>query len=117
MEWVAVAATAVIAGVVGVAVGFFVRGVWASQTVKAAQDKAGRIVAEARAQQKDMILEAKDEKLRLQREAEEEARAKRSELQGLERRLLVAVPMGRSAAFDFAGQRVGPVEHLVANAL
>ncbi|MHB8961169.1 MAG: ribonuclease Y [Candidatus Limnocylindrales bacterium] len=88
MEWVAVAATAVIAGVVGVAVGFFVRGVWASQTVKAANDKAARIVAEARAQQKDMILEAKDEKLRLQREAEEEARAKRSELQGLERRLL-----------------------------
>ncbi len=88
MEWVAVAATAVIAGVVGVAVGFFVRGVWASQTVKAANDKAARIVAEARAQQKDMILEAKDEKLRLQREAEEEARAKRSEIQGLERRLL-----------------------------
>ena len=88
MEWVAVAATAVIAGVVGVAVGFLVRGVWASQTVKAANDKAARIVAEARAQQKDMILEAKDEKLRLQREAEEEARAKRSEIQGLERRLL-----------------------------
>jgi ribonuclease Y len=88
MEWVAVAATAVIAGVVGIAVGFLVRGVWASQTVKAAQDKAGRIVAEARAQQKDLILEAKDEKLRLQREAEEEARAKRSELGGLERRLL-----------------------------
>jgi ribonuclease Y len=88
MDWVAVAATAVIAGVVGMAVGFLTRGVWASQTVKAAQDKAGRIVAEARAQQKDMILEAKDEKLRLQREAEEEARAKRSELQGLERRLL-----------------------------
>jgi len=88
MEWVVVAAVAVIAGVVGVAVGFLIRGVWASQTVKAAQDKAGRIVAEARAQQKDLILEAKDEKLRLQREAEEEARAKRSELQGLERRLL-----------------------------
>jgi ribonuclease Y len=88
MDWVAVAVTAVVAVVVGVAVGFVVRGFWASQTVKAAQDKAGRIVAEARAQQKDMILEAKDEKLRLQREAEEEARAKRSELQGLERRLL-----------------------------
>ncbi|HEY4751705.1 MAG TPA: ribonuclease Y, partial [Candidatus Limnocylindrales bacterium] len=88
MDWVAVAVTAVVAVVVGVAVGFLVRGFWASQTVKAAQDKAGRIVAEARAQQKDMILEAKDEKLRLQREAEEEARAKRSELQGLERRLL-----------------------------
>jgi ribonucrease Y len=88
MEWVAVAAAAVIAGVVGVAVGFVVRGVLSGQAVKAAQDKADRIVAEARAQQKDLILEAKDEKLRLQREAEEEARAKRSELQGLERRLL-----------------------------
>ena len=88
MEWVAVAATAVIAGVVGVAVGFLVRGVWASQAIKAANDRAARIVSDARSQQKDMILEAKDEKLRLQREAEEEARAKRAELQGLERRLL-----------------------------
>ena len=83
-----VAGAALIAVVVGVAVGFLARGVWASQTVKSAQDKAARIVAEARTQQKDMILEAKDEKLRQQREAEDEARAKRGELQGLERRLL-----------------------------
>jgi ribonucrease Y len=88
MEPVVVAAIVVVAAVVGVAVGFVVRGTWSSQTVKSAQDKAARIVAEARAQQKDMILEAKDEKLRLQREAEEEARAKRTELQNLERRLL-----------------------------
>ena len=66
-----------VAAVVGVAVGFVARGILASQTIKAAQDKAARIVAEARTQQKDMILEAKDEKLRLQREAEDEARAKR----------------------------------------
>ncbi len=83
-----VAGAAVIAAVVGIAVGFLARGVWASQTIKSAQDKAARIVAEARAQQKDLILEAKDEKLRQQREAEEEARTKRGELQGLERRLL-----------------------------
>ena len=83
-----VAVAAVVAAVVGVAVGFVARGMWSSQTVKSAQDKAARIVAEARTQQKDMILEAKDEKLRLGREAEEEARAKRNELQGLERRLL-----------------------------
>ncbi len=88
MEPVAVAATAVLTGVAGVAVGFVVRSLWANQALKSAQDKAGRIVAEARAQQKDLILEAKDEKLRLQREAEEEARAKRAEIQGLERRLL-----------------------------
>ncbi len=78
----------VAAGVVGVAVGFVVRGVLANQGIKSAQDKAARIVAEARAQQKDMILEAKDEKLRLQREAEDEARQKRNELTNLERRLL-----------------------------
>ena len=77
MDAFVVAGAAVIAAVVGVAVGFVARGVWASQTLKSAQDKAARIVAEARTQQKDMILEAKDEKLRLQREAEEEARAKR----------------------------------------
>jgi ribonuclease Y len=81
-------AAAVVAAVVGVVVGFVARGMLASQTIKAAQDKAARIVAEARAQQKDMILEAKDEKLRQQREAEEEARLKRGELTNLERRLL-----------------------------
>ncbi len=83
-----VAGSAVVAAVVGIAVGFIARGMWSAQTVKSAQDKAARIVAEARTQQKDLILEAKDEKLRLGREAEDEARAKRTELQNLERRLL-----------------------------
>ena len=87
MDVVAVGA-ALVAAVIGVVVGLFARGMWASQTLKSAQDKAARIVAEARAQQKDMILEAKDEKLRGQREAEEEARQKRAELGNLERRLL-----------------------------
>jgi ribonuclease Y len=88
MDAIVVAGAAVIAAAVGVAAGFVARGIWATQTLKSAQDKAARIVAEARTQQKELILEAKDEKLRLQREAEEEARAKRSELQNLERRLL-----------------------------
>jgi ribonuclease Y len=56
--------------------------------MKAAAAEARRIEAEARARQKELILEAKDEKLRLQREAEEEARARRGELAALERRLL-----------------------------
>jgi ribonuclease Y len=88
MEVAALAAVAVVAIAVGAVVGFVARGLLANQAIKAAQDKAARIVAEARTQQKDLILEAKDEKLRLQREAEEEARAKRAELSGLERRLL-----------------------------
>ena len=88
MDATVVAGAALVAAVIGVAVGFIARGIWATQTVKAAQDRAARIVADARTQQKDLILEAKDEKLRLQREAEEEARAKRAELSGIERRLL-----------------------------
>jgi ribonuclease Y len=83
---VAVALLAAIAG--GLAIGFLARSRWASQSMRAAQEKSARIVAEARTQQKELILEAKDEKLKLQREAEDEARAKRTELSALERRLL-----------------------------
>jgi len=85
----ALVATAVVAALVaGAFIGFLARGQIANQAIKSAQEKAGRIVAEARAQQKELILEAKDEKLRLQREAEDEARAKRAELATLETRLL-----------------------------
>jgi Flp pilus assembly protein CpaB len=42
----------------GAALGFVARGFWAAQAVKAAQEKAGRIIAEARAQQKELILQA-----------------------------------------------------------
>jgi ribonucrease Y len=84
-----IAALGVIAAlVVGLGLGFVARGIWGSQAVKHAQEKAGRIVAEARTQQKELILQAKDEQVRLQREAEDDARAKRNELAGLERRLL-----------------------------
>ena len=82
----AVVALVIIVG--GVALGFVARGMWAAQAVRAAQDKAGRIVAEARAQQKELILQAKDEQVRLQRETAEEERTKRAELSALERRLL-----------------------------
>ena len=72
----------------GLVVGFLARGIVAAQSVKAAHDKAGRIVAEARTQQKELILQAKDEQVRLQRELDEEGRAKRADLANLERRLL-----------------------------
>ncbi|HYU49963.1 MAG TPA: ribonuclease Y [Candidatus Limnocylindria bacterium] len=79
---------AILAVGAGAAAGFVVRGMRASQRMKQAEEKAALIVEKAYSQQKDLILEAKDEKLRLQREAEDEARAKRTELTALERRLL-----------------------------
>jgi ribonuclease Y len=85
---VVMAVVALVAIIVGFAVGFFARSMWASQSIRAATDKAARIVAEARTQQKELILQAKDEQVRLQREVEEEARAKRADLATLERRLL-----------------------------
>jgi ribonuclease Y len=88
MDTALVAAVVAAAVVAGVIVGFMARGQLANQGVKSAQEKAARIVAEARAQQKEFILEGKDERLRLGREAEDEARAKRTELGTLESRLL-----------------------------
>ncbi len=88
MDPLIVVAVAVAAAVGGALLGMLARGMWASQAMKAASSEARRIEAEARARQKELILEAKDEKLRMQGEAEDEARAKRAELASLERRLL-----------------------------
>jgi ribonucrease Y len=88
MELPVVIAVTVVAAIGGAALGIVARGVWASQSMKAAHSEARRIEAEARARQKELILEAKDEKLRMQSEAEDEARSRRTELSALERRLL-----------------------------
>jgi ribonuclease Y len=89
MDNVAIAVLALVGGLAaGLVVGFFARSRWANQSIKLAQEKAGRIVADARTQQKDLILEAKEEKIRLQREAEDEARSRRTELSSQERRLV-----------------------------
>jgi ribonuclease Y len=89
MDNVAVAIVALAGGIaVGAVLGFLARSRWANQSVKVAQEKAGRIVADARTQQKDLILEAKEDKIRLLREAEEEARSRRTELASQERRLV-----------------------------
>jgi ribonucrease Y len=88
METPVVVAVALVAAVGGAVLGAFLRTMWASQGMKAAQAEARRIEAEARTRQKELILEAKDEKLRLGREAEDEARARRNELAAQERRLV-----------------------------
>jgi ribonuclease Y len=88
MEIQFVVVVALVAAAGGAVLGVLLRSVWASQSMKAAAAESRRIEAEARARQKELILEAKDEKLRLQREAEDEARARRGELAALERRLL-----------------------------
>src|SRR5262245_33209107 len=88
MDIVPVVVAAVVALAGGAVLGFLARGVWASQSIKDAEGKAALIVEKATTRQKELILQAKDEKLRLAAEVEEEARGRRQELNNLERRLL-----------------------------
>ncbi len=88
MNDIAIVVALLAAVAIGLGIGFLARGIIANQSVKAANEKAGRIVAEARAQQKELILQAKDEQVRLQRDLDEEGRQKRADLTALERRLL-----------------------------
>jgi ribonuclease Y len=87
-EPVVLAAVIIVAVAGGLLLGFLLRGIVANEAIKAAAEKSERIVADARAQQKELILQAKEEQVRLQREVDEEGRAKRIDLQNLERRLL-----------------------------
>ena len=79
---------AAVAAVIGIAIGFVARRVIAANAVKHAEQYAERLVGDARAKQKEIVLEGKDEALHLRRAAEEEAREARATLQRSERRLL-----------------------------
>ncbi len=87
MDTFALALGALVGLAVGLGLGYVAKSQLASQSIRAATEKAARIVADANTRQKDLILEAKEEKIRLVREAEEEARERRGELTNLERRL------------------------------
>ncbi|HTE65058.1 MAG TPA: ribonuclease Y [Candidatus Binatia bacterium] len=79
---------ALVALILGVAIGYVARRYLAATAVKHAEHYAERLVAEARAKQKEIVLEGKDDALQAQRAAEEEAREKRAELLRQERLLL-----------------------------
>jgi len=85
LETLFVAAGALLLGGV---IGYLARRFLAASSVKHADSYAQRIVSEARAKQKELVLEGKDEALKLQRAAEEEVREKRADVQRQERRLL-----------------------------
>ena len=56
---------AILAAGAGAAAGFVLRGMRASQRMKQAEEKAALIIEKAYSQQKDLILQAKDEQVRL----------------------------------------------------
>jgi ribonucrease Y len=74
--------------IIGVLIGYVARRVVAGKAVRHAETYAERLIGDARQKQKEIVLEGKDESLKLQRAAEEEARDKRADLQRQERLLL-----------------------------
>ncbi|MDP6347067.1 MAG: ribonuclease Y [Dehalococcoidia bacterium] len=78
-------ASALVVG--GVAVGFIAFWLVGQRNRGLARQEAERILSEAKAKQKELILEARDEALRQRAAAESEYRERRTELQRLERRV------------------------------
>jgi len=79
--------SALVGGLVGFGVALLVRRSLALGSETTARANAERLVAEARAKQKEIILEAKDEAIKLAKTAETENRERRAELQRYETRL------------------------------
>src|SRR5215208_2877168 len=81
----------VVAAVIGVAVGFGMSSLrrqrGTGEAVEAARLQAEKLIAEATAKQKELLLEAKDEALQQRNAAEAEVRERRTEVQRQERRL------------------------------
>ena len=78
---------ALVAGLVGFGIALFVRRSFALGSETTARANADRLLAEARAKQKEIILEAKDEAITTAKTAEIENRDRRAELQRYEARL------------------------------
>jgi len=78
---------ALVGGLVGFGVALLLRRSLALSSETTARANSERLVAEARAKQKEIILEAKDEAIKLAKTAETENRERRAELQRYETRL------------------------------
>ena len=86
-DMLVVGLVALVGGVVGFGIALLLRRSLALGSETAARANADRLLAEARAKQKEIILEAKDEALKVAKTAEVENRDRRAELQRYEGRL------------------------------
>lgn len=79
--------SSVVALLVGAAVGYYVRQYMVGADLKLAQTSAEKLLAEANAKKNEILLDAKDEALKIRQAAEAEHRERRAELQRQERRI------------------------------
>jgi ribonuclease Y len=92
MDLLMVAIPTLVALLIGLAAGYWMRKSIAESKISSAEEAARQIVEqakkEAEAKQKEIVLEAKDEAFRLRSEAEAEIRERRNEVTNLEKRNL-----------------------------
>src|SRR5436305_2843347 len=86
-DMLVVGLVALVAGLLGFGIALFLRRSFALTSETTARASADRLLAEARAKQKEIILEAKDEAIKVAKTAEAENRDRRDELQRYETRL------------------------------
>src|SRR5438477_6611673 len=86
-DMLVVGLVALVAGLLGFGIALFLRRSFALTSETAARANADRLLAEARAKQKEIILEAKDEAIKVAKTAETENRERRAERQRYETRL------------------------------
>jgi ribonucrease Y len=86
-DFLVVGLVALVAGLVGFGIAMLLRRSVALGSETAARANADRLLAEARARQNQILLEAKDEALKVAKTAESENRERRAELQRYEARL------------------------------
>ncbi|MBP3387633.1 MAG: ribonuclease Y [Clostridia bacterium] len=91
-DWLYIAITALVALVVGGAVGFLIRKSVAEKKIKSAEAEAQRvkdeIIKAAEAKKKEMLVEAKEEILKQRSETERELKERRNDVNRLERRAI-----------------------------
>ncbi|HEX9015239.1 MAG TPA: ribonuclease Y [Chloroflexota bacterium] len=79
--------SSLVALLIGVAVGYFARQQVVGADLKVKESNVDKLIAEATAKRNELLLEAKDEALRIRQTAEAEHRERRAELQRQERRI------------------------------
>ncbi|MEK7682206.1 MAG: Rnase Y domain-containing protein, partial [Chloroflexota bacterium] len=72
---------------IGGLVGFFTRGSILGKRLQAVQTEVGKLMEDAQSKKKELLVEAKDEGLRIKQAAETENRERRVEVQRMERRI------------------------------
>jgi len=86
-DYVLILVISVVVFAIAFVLGYFFKQIALRDQMRAAAENAARMIADATAKQKELLLEAKDEALRLRTAVEAELRERRGDLQRQERRL------------------------------